>query len=106
MAAAQKQKTIDEVLGDHEAEMAQIGRRLESLEGRMQAQGTKAEGALLTITQNDVMFGGLGAAAGAGGVYAAGHLGYINATPVRIAIGGAVGLATGVAGSRYWNRAK
>lgn len=106
MAVAQKQKTLEEVLAEHEQEMDQFHRRLESLEGRFQAEGVKAEGVLVTVTQKDVMFGGLGAAVGAGGVYAAGRLGYIAASPVRIAVGGAVGLATGVAGTRYWNRAK
>jgi hypothetical protein len=105
MALAQKQQTVEEVLAEHEKEMENFNRRLASVEGRFSAQATKA-GNLVTITQNDVMFGGLGAVAGAGGVYAAGHLGYVVASPTRIAIGGAVGLAAGVVGTRYWNRAK
>lgn len=106
MAAAQQQKSFEEILGEHENEMATLGRRLQALEGRLTVQANESAKGLVTVTQNDVMFGGLGAAVGAGGVYAAGHFGYITATPVRIAIGGAVGLAVGVAGTRYWNRAK
>jgi hypothetical protein len=106
MALALQQKSFDEVLQDHENEMAVLTRRLQSIEGRLTAQTAQAEGALVTVTKNDMMFGGLGAAAGAGGVYAAGHFGYTTASPARVVVGGVVGLAAGVAGTRYWNRAK